>query len=584
MSAPSKIIVAIHGIGDQTAFEAVQAVIKQFCICYQQPATVSLGRLDSAIRSEKGALVLTPPVDPHLPLNASFTEVHWGDIAREIESKGYRLEDPRHWARTIVERLKLNHQNGRLFNPDDFELLKHVLQEAINAIFISELSMTVFKHAGAYKPKVERALTHYLGDVQLVSEFQVVREQILAQFNKAMELVHNSAPGAEIHIIAHSEGTVISFLGLLKNLKLGASAPAWVRKVKGLVTLGSPIDKHLVLWREELWKEFEEAPVSWADCQIRWNNYYDLGDPVGFKLDTAREWLDKVKCKCFDFTDENDFGYARSYLPGKAHVDYWTDTELFRHIIATVIAPPRAQDSSSAADPSQKAKARTPLPDRPLARCTSVLPYFGSFLTLLIGVYLLYKSLGFEETAKALTLNSLFITLLLAGITALSRVVRLSRRGFDHFCATLFFALTTTSFILFTTPGAKSNIADGIRILLPVQNGDLAIAVMSSIIAAIGLLSRKYSLKPLLLTGSVVVGVVIGQILLSENLYVTRLGPVVTMSIAFFCLWWLAAIIFDLTFIWRSYVRTNRVGSKLREAYDLRESPQEPVLNEQPAL
>ena len=91
-----KIIVAVHGIGDQTAFETVQAIVKQFCKHYGQPATVSLGRLDSDIRSNQGALALLPPLDPKLPLNFGFTEVYWADIAREVETKGYRLEDTRH--------------------------------------------------------------------------------------------------------------------------------------------------------------------------------------------------------------------------------------------------------------------------------------------------------------------------------------------------------------------------------------------------------------------------------------------------------------------------------------------------------
>ena len=51
------------------------------------------------------------------------------------------------------------------------------------------------------------------------------------------------------------------------------------------MTIGSPIDKHLVL-SPELFGE--GAPLQSPDRPIDWRNYYDEGDPVGFALDDAR--------------------------------------------------------------------------------------------------------------------------------------------------------------------------------------------------------------------------------------------------------------------------------------------------------
>lgn len=52
-----------------------------------------------------------------------------------------------------------------------------------------------------------------------------------------------------------SEDTVVSFLGLLEGFREPQS-PGWVKQVRGFMTLGSPIDKHLALWPEL----FGEAP------------------------------------------------------------------------------------------------------------------------------------------------------------------------------------------------------------------------------------------------------------------------------------------------------------------------------------
>lgn len=560
MSTPRKIIVAVHGMGDQTAFDFVQEIVKQFCKHFSQPATASLGRLDSDIRSSRGAFALTPPLDPQLPLDISFTEVYWAGIAREVETKGYRLEDTRHWARTIVERLKQHHTTGKLLEPQDYDLIKLSLQDAINAISVAELFMTIFKHAGAYKPKLEHVLTNYLGDVQLVAEFELIRKLFLDTFDNAMQAVYSNDPGAEIHIIAHSEGTVVSFLALLRALqKRSGSGPyaakSWLDNVRGFITLGSPIDKHLVLW-PELWQEFEFHGKKPETGRILWHNYYDFGDPVGFKLDTTRKWLDSIRCSDFDFPAINDFGFTRSYLPGEAHVDYLTDTELFGHMINTVIDP------------------RPGIP-APASRSMAVflglvLPYFAAFLLLLAGVYLLYTSVDisacFDESSQDIIRNSALIALQLSGITVLSRVVRLSRRPELRAGAGLLFLGATYLFIHCLTPGAKQNISSAFSGLFADDHADLLLTGVAAFIAGCGLFSRKYSLKPLLFPGFFAIAWVVGSILLSCK-EVQAVGTLISTVVVFFCLWWLSASIFDLSFIWHAYIRNNRAVDKLHEVF-----------------
>src|SRR5262249_1763535 len=114
------------------------------------------------------------------------------------------------------------------------------------------------------------------------------------------------------------------------------------------------IDKHLVLW-PRMWEgldlrctekhggvafERDGEPRLELPHRIRWRNYYDYGDPIGFRLDTAERWLQAQGCAAFGFnTRDHDFGFARYLLPGKAHNDYWDDGEVFGHFIEDVVMP-----------------------------------------------------------------------------------------------------------------------------------------------------------------------------------------------------------------------------------------------------
>lgn len=585
---PKKIVVVVHGIGDQTAYESVQAVVKQFCKSFDLPATVSLGQLDSSIGSQKQPLALMPPVDPHLPIDVGFTEIHWADIARQVETKGYRLEDTRHWARTLIERIRHRSENKEnrkdavaarmarrrsdsdLFATTDFNLIKIVLQEAINAISVSELFMTVFKHIGGYKPKLEKALTGYLGDVQLVTEFREIRDLILSRFEEAMEALCSDGSCPEIYIIAHSEGTVISFLGLLRALQRSAAAQKkeniWIDRVRGFVTLGSPIDKHLALW-PELWGDFDFRSKPCSTPRIHWVNYYDFGDPVGFKLDTARTWLQDVGCRCFV---SSDVGFSRSWLPGKAHVDYWTDRELFRHIIDNVVAASLPKDE-------EKGKPLARLKSKPFAVVSSfAVPYLSVFAMLMSGVFLLYRAvdeaMGWDDGFLLVMWNSFLITLLLGGVTALSRVVRFSRRWQAHLGATLFYCTAVWGFRNFLSEAAYQNITESLQVLVPTDNPGNAILIASAFIAGCGLFSRQYSLIPVLGAGFGAVTWVVGQIVIEGN-GKDHLAELFLAVIALFCLWWLAAIIFDLSFIWHAYIRSNRAGVTLHMIYEKQVRP-----------
>jgi len=169
--------------------------------------------------------------------------------------------------------------------------------------------------------------------------------------------------------------------------------------VRGYMTIGSPIDKHIVMW-PELWLDFKGKEVpGWKrptfeqnHRPIQWWNYYDYGTR------SASNWIRRV------FGCKTTVGWIQSsppisnlssssrrariaasratYLPGEAHNEYWNDPGVFGHFISAVILE-RKND-----------KKKNPVPSGEFCpRIVSwVLPYVLAFLILTGGIYLIYRA------------------------------------------------------------------------------------------------------------------------------------------------------------------------------------------------
>jgi hypothetical protein len=141
-----------------------------------------------------------------------------------------------------------------------------------------------------------------------------------------------------------------------KDPKVPVHDTSWVRRVDSFVTLGSPIDKFLVLW----WQNYRYlgAPHAWMDpelrefrknVRIRHFNYADEQDPVGHNLDVAA--TAPAMMEVFDRAE--DIVFNRYKVPGAAHTAYWGDRELFAWILAKAVdggsggGPPRWFDPSA---------------------------------------------------------------------------------------------------------------------------------------------------------------------------------------------------------------------------------------------
>lgn len=442
---PEKIIVAVHGIGEPVRCATIQAVAFQFCKYYEVPADIPLGRLSAELVLPPGTLrlpgaymVKTPP-DPRLSPGLGFGEVYWKDVVRGPAKDLYTLEEAKKWSKTVVERVRaldLEVDGPLNLNPKDYLLAAQVIEEMIQTSRVLGCLLYFAEKAGFFQFDLDQVLIDYLGDVQIVADFSSFRKEIVGRFQGVLAQIHRDHPDADIHIVAHSEGTVIAFLGLLEALHLPEQAarpdsqarPGWVKRIRGFMTIGSPINKHLFLW-PELWRDLASPPKPPLESPIQWRNYYDYGDPVGFRLDTARTWLDLNGWQgYFEFDpQEHDIGFTRYYFAGKAHNDYWIDDGVFGHFIQTVVQPEVAQGQPSA---------RPYAPPRTLLipkLVSPALPYLLAIGLVLAGVYLLYKAVGvclqssINESVCDMVRNVLGISYLLIGVTAAVRIPRLTR-------------------------------------------------------------------------------------------------------------------------------------------------------------
>jgi len=615
-----KIIVGVHGIGDQVRNETIRSIVRQFCKYYQIPGAIPLGRYHTAPlpaprKHLPGIFIPVSPPDPPFPEHFGFAEVYWADIPRRIVRRGYTLEEETSWANSIVERLDVRYGPksncpapssltgwkgiaGRVFSPplsaSDFVAIKAILGELIESLKVLESLTFLAGKAGLFTFDLKKLLDDFIGDVQIVTEFEPYRDRIIERFADVMRGIHQQHPEAEIHIIAHSEGTVVAFLGLLKALGSLSDRQdwEWLRQVRGFMTIGSPIDKHIILW-PRLWEETAKNGLrSLPEGTIKWRNYYDLGDPVGYDLDTARCWLKSNGVTGFEFINQDgichDFGFSRYPLPGKAHVNYWDDEAVFGHFINQVID----------GDPDVRLNGNSPRSFAPpgsrnWARFVSTFVSYLLVLTLIVAaVYLLDKALleclntaskskaAFQDCLPqrpdGISLNGVAgLALLLAGLTAASRIPRLVRRWHFRFLALAIFSLCTVlgrmmAGTTFEKLGALicSRIPALTSLLTP---SSTLLATATVLLILTWLVKPAWGKRTLLISGGVVTALLVLFLIPCGNDH-GPLWPVVLAGGMFFYLWWLAILLFDLIFTWHYYIRNSRALKKMNELFRERSS------------
>jgi hypothetical protein len=279
------------------------------------------------------------------------------------------------------------------------------------------------------------------------------------------------------------------------------------------------------------------------DQPIRWRNYYDYGDPVGFKLDSARDWLKKAKlARAFDFEEKHDIGFRRYWLPGKAHTDYWADEEVFEHFFAPVLCKADQADARTQTvehDPPRN------LPLRGLVSTT--IPYLCMAALHLLAVWLLGKGFApfWGETESAFAAATVVgVGSMLTGSTVAARIPRLLKPNTLWGVASL--ALLGVSLA---------------QLWLSVPTLAQPLAATGAVLALTGwVASRKPRLGRKLLVGIglvALIGWVMWAAFTEHGDGSQPIWPVLLSAAAALYAWWLGILVFDLAFIWHRYVRES---------------------------
>ncbi len=262
--------------------------------------------------------------------NLRFVDLCWSDVMQDsIEHVG---QDVDLWAKGLLGRLLRKHKAAEdAARKTKTGEEKKAAEEAKVPLWIRRvlylladtLLLVRFAMNFRFKEMKELVFVKFLGDVQLYGEYDRCRGQAVRRFHEVMarveakhrECERKSDTPREAHyvVIAHSLGSIMSLDALLyasatSAVRLGREpqwefpgylrdggrfAPPdtrWIRRVQSFVTLGSPIDKYLMIW----WLNYRyllkpDGRVREQRPKIKHFNYCDELDPVGHTLDVVRQ-------------------------------------------------------------------------------------------------------------------------------------------------------------------------------------------------------------------------------------------------------------------------------------------------------
>ena len=103
----------------------------------------------------------------------------------------------------------------------------------------------------------------------------------------------------------------------------------------------------------------------------------------------------------------------------------------------------------------------------------------------------------------------------------------------------------------------------------PETAGVLCFVVLLAVI--VGVFVRARSLRALIIVGAVMLLGLVGPLMLHSDRGDDpnkSLVGVLLASVMFLYLWWLAALIFDLSFAWHHYIRNSKVSRRVKKCFE----------------
>jgi hypothetical protein len=414
-------IFVVHGIGEQLRIETAATLRSGFEDALEQ---IEAWQEKHGHRQKRSGLI--PPPFVHEGYWADYPDLE-KTFPEDWEKFNDRERDlfSRLWKARTVSALGTYswalRQQFRLLNPfmKGQSLLSWLTAIPLQLVSFVTLTLMLIRHP--------RILTGYLADVRLYLDPQGLVERAIAQridrrvrnaflqmlgldsdFRTLLpkDLIQASGKGCifeRVIWVAHSLGTVISY-NVLSDLfrkaaeleKEGdAAQKEGVERFRGglkrFVTMGSPLDKVLLLFGEKAirpWHETDrtkllpesgDRPKEEENLRREWwVNFFSFFDPVSGALCSRK--------LCGDVAPVNV--YSRSpfrWIPGYAHVVYWTDPAALRYMLARAYGRKLLHDQSVKAWPAALAGTLYVVFWMPilLALCCLVILYAPSLWNLL---------------------------------------------------------------------------------------------------------------------------------------------------------------------------------------------------------
>lgn len=363
-------IIVIHGIGEQSPFETLDAFAAN--LVNFLPG-VQLSHQMKTRKQQDGAAWYESYIRiDHLdgvPLDVH--EYYWAYLTEDKIS----IPDVAKWvAQTLEATKKFYKENSELQSKyeerrgtDKFPLQQVLRLLRVAAfllpflklawIVVSPLSRkSVSDWLGALLGKFGWVITGYLGDVAIYtttdekSKFYRIRQQILNRSQELVEEILKDGTYDCVILAGHSLGSVIAYdtlnrINIKTNLEGKNSLPT--DKLAGLITFGSPLDKVAFFFREHTLPKqyirrqilahlhsfkskpmdsktgdpFIEDPLAHNLDSMPWVNYYAQNDPVSGHLDF------------YAIDEEDNVPLALPEAWGVAHSGYWTSRQFYEDII-----------------------------------------------------------------------------------------------------------------------------------------------------------------------------------------------------------------------------------------------------------
>jgi hypothetical protein len=158
---------------------------------------------------------------------------------------------------------------------------------------------------------------------------------------------------------------------------------------------------------------------------------------------------------------------------------------------------------------------------------------------------------GWSLVAKEVAATALFIS----GVTVTARIPRLTRSLFWRGVACAIGVASAWAYLWSVDAGL---LFQGFGMSLSDPWGALVLAILLvALVCGVSAVRPSWGMVPLILMG---IGAVVGKLACGLRAsgcpaVVGPLWPALIAAVAFFYLWWLAALLFDLVFVWHLYIR-----------------------------